>query len=132
MGSHPASQIGRDAAISAPIAWASCSAIFEVLLPLDPAADGDDALGLRQVDRLLRFLERRLWLLPNRRRVDRWLTRADRRRGEPLLGGISAERADLKRYEMRRRSLGDDIRDQLALKYRARVDEPLAVLGRSR
>ena len=43
----------------------------EVLLPFDPAADGDDALGLRQIDGLLRFLERRLRLLPDRRGVDR-------------------------------------------------------------
>ncbi len=28
-----------------------------MLLPLDPATDGDDALGLREIDGLLRFLE---------------------------------------------------------------------------
>ena len=42
----------------------------DVLLLLDAAADRDDALGLRQIDRLLRFLERRFRLLTDRRRVD--------------------------------------------------------------
>ena len=70
IGSQPASQIGRDAASSAPSASASCCASGDVLLPLDAAADRDDALGLRQIDRLLRLLERRLGLLADRRRVD--------------------------------------------------------------
>ena len=42
----------------------------QVLLRLDPAPDGDDPLGLRQIDGLLRFLKRRLRLLSNRRRID--------------------------------------------------------------
>src|SRR5262245_36552811 len=35
----------------------------QVLLPLDAAADRDNPLGLREIDRLLRFLKRRLRLL---------------------------------------------------------------------
>ena len=42
----------------------------QMLLPFDAAADGDDSLGLRQVDRLLRLLERRLRLLADRRGVN--------------------------------------------------------------
>ena len=42
----------------------------DVRLLLDAAADRDDPLGLRQVDRLLRFLERRLGLLADARRLD--------------------------------------------------------------
>ena len=42
-----------------------------MLLPLDAAADRDDALGLRQIDGLPRFLERRLRLLPDRGGIDR-------------------------------------------------------------
>src|SRR5258706_2745232 len=41
----------------------------DVRLLLDAAAHRDDALGLRQIDRLLRLLKRRLPLLANRRRV---------------------------------------------------------------
>jgi hypothetical protein len=40
-----------------------------VLLAFDAAADGDDALGLRQIHRLLRFAERRFRLLSDRGRI---------------------------------------------------------------
>ena len=50
----------------------------DVLFALDAAADGDDALGLREVDGLLRFLERRFGLL-----TDVGARRASRRRREP-------------------------------------------------
>ena len=70
IGSQPASQIGRDAAISAPQRLGELLRERDVRLLLDAAADRDDALGLRQIDRLLRLLERRLGLLADRRRVD--------------------------------------------------------------
>ena len=65
------SQIGREAASSAPSAFGELLGDRQMFLPLDAAADRDDALGLRQIDGLLRFLERRLGLLADRGGVDR-------------------------------------------------------------
>ena len=119
IGSQPASQIGRDAASSAPSASASCCASGDVLLLLDAAPDRHDALGLRQIDRLLRFLERRLRLLPDRGRVDRHRRAPRTGAGDaPLRRLIGAKRADLERDEMRRRSLRHDVGGQLALEHR--------------
>jgi hypothetical protein len=69
IGSQPLSQIGRDAAISAPIAAASFSATAIWSCALMPAPHGDDALGLAEIHGLARFLERRLDGLA-RRRID--------------------------------------------------------------
>ena len=100
-----------------------------MLLPLDPAADRDDALGLRQVDRLLRFLERRLRLLPDRAGVDRRSPPcAIGAGGRAACRGVGAERADLEGHEVRRRAAGRDVGAQLALEHRPDVDVPIAVL----
>ena len=47
---------------------ASCCATAMMLGALDAATDRDDALGLREIDGLLRFAEGRFGLLTNRRR----------------------------------------------------------------
>ena len=86
---------------------------------LMPRPTDDDALGLRQIDRLLRLLERRLGLLrgsPRRRRVT---SSARTGAGDaPSRGLIGAKRADLERDEMRRRALRHDVGGQLALEHR--------------
>ena len=51
-----------------------------MFLTLDAAADRDDPLGLRQIDRLPRLLKRRFGLLADRRGVERDVERTDRRR----------------------------------------------------
>ena len=89
-----------------------------MLLPLDAAADGDNPLGLRQVDRLLRFLERRLGFLPNRRRIDFHVHAANRRGRCAFHRPVRAKRADLKRDEVWSGALRHDVRRQLALKHR--------------
>ena len=86
---------------------------------LMPRPTDDDPLGLRQVDRLLRFLERRLGLLADRRR--RRPSTASARTGAgdaPLRRLVGAERADLERDEVRRRPLRHDVGGQLALEHR--------------
>ena len=119
IGSQPASQIGRDAAISAPSASASCCASGDVRLLLDAAADRDDPLGLRQVDRLLApagTAPPASGGSPTRRR-----STASARTGAgdaPLRRLVGAERANLKRDEMRRRALRHDVGGQLALEHR--------------
>ena len=86
---------------------------------LMPRPTDDDPLGLRQIDRLLRFLERRLGLLPDRRRRRPVTASArDRRRRRALRRLIGAERADLERDEVRRRALRHDVGGQLALEHR--------------
>ena len=97
---------------SAPAAMFSCS--------LMPRPTDDDALGLRQIDRLLRFLKRRLRLLADRRRVDVDVERAHRRRRRALRRLVGAKRADLERDEVRRRPLRHDVGGQLALEHRPR------------
>src|SRR3954447_12621037 len=98
---------------------------LDMLLPLDAAADRNNALGLREIDRLFRFLERRFRLLANLRRVDRHGRAADRRRRASFLHRIRAERADLKRDEVWCGTFDDDIRLQLALEHRAHIRAPL-------
>ena len=85
---------------------------------LMPRPTDDDPLGLRQVDRLLRFLERRsgFWRIAAASTVDR--ERAHRRRRRALRRLIGAERADLERDEVRRRPLRHDVGGQLALEHR--------------
>ena len=65
------------------------------LLALDPAADRHDALRLRQVDRSLRLLKRRVRLLPDRGRIDGRLDHPHGRRAAPGRL-VRAKRADLK------------------------------------
>src|SRR4029078_1134441 len=73
---------------------------LQVLLPLDPAPDRDDALRLREIDGCLRLLERCLGLLPDRCRIDRNRRLPDRRRRRSLPCAVSTECADLARHEM--------------------------------
>ena len=90
----------------------------DVRLLLDAAADRHDALGLREIDRLLRLLKRRLGLLADRRRVDGDAQRAHRRRRRALRDLVDAIGADLERDEVRRRPLRHDVGGQLALEHR--------------
>jgi hypothetical protein len=69
------------------------------------------------IDGLLRFAKGRLHALANRRSVDRRARRPDRRRRGPPLYRINAERANLKRDEMRARTFYDDVRVQFSLKH---------------
>ena len=85
---------------------------------LMPRPTDDDALGLRQVDRLPRLLERRLRLLADRGGVDVTVSARTGAGDAPLRGLVGAKRADLERDEMRRRSLRHDVGGQLALKHR--------------
>src|SRR6476646_10596955 len=63
----------------------------DLVLLLDAAADRDDALGLGEIDRLARFLKRRLGLLADRRRVDAHGQRANGRRRRAFGGLIRTE-----------------------------------------
>src|SRR3954468_21816255 len=88
---------------------------LQVLLPLDAAPNRDDAFGLREIDRLLRFLERRFGLLADPGCVDR-----DRRfaRGggrRTVLDGICAEGANLERGQVG--AVDGDVGLQLALEH---------------
>ncbi len=91
-----------------------------MLLPFDAASDRDDALGLREVDRLLGFAERRFGLLSNGAFVDGRRSRPDRRGRPALLHGVGPKRADLKRRQMRRRTFEHDVGAHLALEHRPR------------
>ena len=73
---------------------------LEVFLPLDSAPDRDDPLGLRKVDRLLCFLERRLRLLPDGRHIECDIQPTNRGRRVALRHGVGAEGADLERHEV--------------------------------
>ncbi len=92
-----------------------------MLLPFDAASDRHDALGLREVDGLLGFAERRFGLLSNGAFVD-----GRRRPSGPgaadaaLLDGVGAKRADLKRRQMRCRTLEYDVGAHFALEHRSR------------
>jgi hypothetical protein len=59
MGSQPLSQMGREAASSAPSAVASACDERQILRFLDAAAHAHDALRRAEIDRLRRFAE---WL----------------------------------------------------------------------
>src|SRR6185503_2454094 len=98
-----------------------------MFLPFDPAADGDNPFGLREVDSLPRFLKWSLWLLANRTGINRDRHWFDRRSRLSALCGIRAERTDLERDEMRRRTNRFDVSAQLPLKHRARIDRAPAV-----
>ncbi len=88
-----------------------------MLLPFDPPADRHDPLGLRQIDRLLRLLERRFGLLADLRGVHGGIDAANGGVRAAAFHRIGAIRADLDGDEMRRRPLGRDLRGQLALKH---------------
>ena len=90
----------------------------DVRLLLDAASDRHDALGLRQIHGLLRLLERRLRLLADRRRINLHFERPDGGRRCAPGDLVHAERADLKRHEMGRRSLRHDVGGEPALKHR--------------
>ena len=65
-------------------------------------------------------------MAPHRRRR---LHFAHRRRDRAARRGVGAERADLKRHEVRRRTGRLDVGVQLALEHRAHVDVPVALLS---
>jgi len=98
-----------------------------VLLPLDPAADRDDALGLRKIDRLLRFFERRLGPLPDGGGVHADRRLADGGRRGAALRGVGAVSPDLDRDQMRRRTFRADVRRELPLEDGTHVEDPGAV-----
>jgi hypothetical protein len=91
----------------------------DVLLRLDAAADGDDALCLAKVDGLLCFAERRLGFLADRRRVDLHVHVLDRR-GAALLHGVRAKCADLNGDDCGRTALRFHLRGEFPLKHRPR------------
>ena len=119
IGSQPASQIGRDAASSAPSASASFCASGDVLLLLDAAADRRRS-ARPATDR------RPAWLpgtapraSGESRQASTATARARTGAGDaPSCRLIGAERADLERDEMRRRPLRHDVGRQLALEHR--------------
>ena len=124
-GSQPASQIGREAASSAPSAFGELLGQRQLVLLADAAADGDDARGLRQVDRLLRLAERRVGLLPDRRGVD---GHRDRATPEPAtapraaLSALNAPAWTVTRYGAS--PSGTHVGGQLALEDQARERRP--------
>ena len=99
------------------MAAASALGQRDVLLALDAAADRDDPLRLRQVDRLPRLLERRFGLLSNARPIDVGLDDAHRRGTTGCL--VGAKCTDLEAHQVRCLTLRDDVGCQLALKHRA-------------
>ena len=119
IGSQPASQIGREAASSAPSASASCCGERQMFLPLDAAADRRRS-ARPATDRPPASppgtAPRASAGSPTRRS-----STSSARTGAgdaPLRRLIGAERADLERDEMRRRPLRHDVGGQLALEHR--------------
>ena len=102
IGSQPASQIGPRRGELGVQRIGKLLRERDVLLLLDAAADRHDALGLRQIDRLLRLLKRRLRLLADRRGVERHLECANRRRRRAARRLIGPKRADLNGDQVRR------------------------------
>ena len=90
----------------------------QLVLILDAAADGDNALRLRQVHRLTGFLKRRLGTLADRAAIDTDVERTERGGRGAFDGLVGAERPNLHRHEMRCGSLRDDVGRQLALEHR--------------
>ena len=98
-----------------------------MLGPFDAAADRNDALRLREIDGLPRFLKRRLGLLTDRGRIDRRIDRAHRRGGRARRRLVGAKGADLHRDEPRRLAERTDVGRQLALEHRPREHRATAV-----
>ena len=93
-----------------------------MLLPLDPAPHGNDALRLRKIDGLLRFLEGSLGLLTDRGRIDDDVRRTHRRGVGPARCGIRAKRANLERHDVRGGARRLDVGAQLPLEDRTNID----------
>ena len=102
----------------------------DVFLTLDSTPDRHDALGLSEIDRLLRLLERWLHGLPDRRDVELERVAADGGRRRATAQRIGTKRADLEAGEAWGRTRRGDIGDKLALKHRP--DEGQPVLPRLR
>src|SRR6185295_19007152 len=100
---------------------------LQMLLSLDSPTNRDNALGLRQIDGLLRLFERRFGFLANAAGVDCNRSLDHRRGAGALLHRVSTEGADLKRHEMWRGSVDRNGRLKLALKHRPEVRERSAV-----
>src|SRR3954467_7080076 len=92
---------------------------LQVLLTLDAAPNRGDAFGLREIDRLLRFFERRFGLLADPGCVDGDRRLAHGCRGRAVLDRVSAERTNLERGEVR--SVDSDVGLQLALEHGTHV-----------
>ena len=112
--------MGRDAASSAPRALGQRLGQRQVLGPLDSAAHRHDPLGLRQVNGLLGFLERRLRRLTDGRRVDGDLQRPHRRRRGSARRLVRPKCPNLHRHQPRRLAEHSDVGRQLALIHRPR------------
>ena len=101
MGSQPASQMGRDAASSAPRASASSWTSGMLLGFLDAAADGDDDLGGAQVHGALRLRGTVRRGLVRMSDAESWGVKLSTG-AEPALDAIRAIRAGLQRGEVGR------------------------------
>ena len=117
MGSQPESQMGRDAASSPPSASANCLAISIFFCSLMPRPTAHDDFRLRQVDRLLGFLEDFLRLVADDAVGDFNFHGFDRSRACAGFGLVPAKRAVLKRCEPWSVAGETHVGGQLALKH---------------
>ena len=95
-----------------------------MLLGLDAAAHRHDALGLGEVDGLLRLLEGRFHRLPDRAGLHGRRERPHRRRRRAPLQRVGPERADLEADEVRRGTGGGDVGHELPLEHRTHERQP--------
>ena len=92
----------------------------ELLLFANAAAGGDDPLGLREVDRLPRLAERRLWRLTDVGAVQGRGHRAQPRRSGAFAYRVASIGAHLDGGQVRQRAFEHDLGGELALEDRPR------------